>query len=462
MARIYSTSPNLTINNSSYTTTYYDENFKQYGIGILDTSYHETNHISDGNITGPFSLNGSVDCSIGMVTLTITLTSVSYYPIVYTFRTRWDVGEKPGIKQYRINNVNIQLPSYSYCSPKVISEYRINNSDLVYSDNDRTGVDHWVENIVYSAYKVGGNPLVTIKPGTCPAFNTKVFDSTTSGGSGTYTFERTEAQLIIKKGTSIINRFYPTDFIDNVIPKRLIFILQGAGGGGSYSIGTSITGKGGGGGGAGSICPGIIDLESYASFTLTIGTGGSGEDATGDNDREDHGGNTFITVNNNDIAIAYGGYCGYTMSIGGSGVASFKGMGASQGWISSTADIYNLAYAEDYPEVYPSGNCGTPGEDMLGEDGIANTIYSSNDSTLKNTYLNYKNLSTHSGGAAQPNGGGGGGGASYFGNGGKGGAGVGGSSNAESGSLGAGGGGGGSGGNHTGGRGGDGAAFFWY
>lgn len=107
-----------------------------------------------------------------------------------------------------------------------------------------------------------------ILSGTFPKYNQIGNDITENT-----TIVRTNDTLTI--GSTV---YYPSDFDDNVIPKKIVVVAMGAGGAGGISY--SNTGVSphrsnrGGGGGSGAFVGIVMDLENNATYTLNIGKGG--------------------------------------------------------------------------------------------------------------------------------------------------------------------------------------------
>ena len=121
--------------------------------------------------------------------------------------------------------------------------------------------EDWEGQATFLDYKLGSNALTSILPGTSPHFKELIKIDT----SGTYTISRTSTELTIGSTT-----YYKEDFVDGVIPTRLIVVLQGAGGGGSSNAGL----WNGSGGGSGALNSAVISLST--SWTLVVGAGGTG------------------------------------------------------------------------------------------------------------------------------------------------------------------------------------------
>lgn len=111
-------------------------------------------------------------------------------------------------------------------------------------------------------------PAAGILSGTFPKYNQLGSDITDNT-----TIVRTNDTLTI--GSTV---YHPSDFDDNVIPKKIVVVAMGAGGAGgtSYSNTSQSPHRSnrGGGGGSGAFVGIVMDLENNATYTLNIGKGG--------------------------------------------------------------------------------------------------------------------------------------------------------------------------------------------
>ena len=274
------------------------------------------------------------------------------------------------------------------------SEAEFTGAVMLNSKDDHEG------KVEFKAYQYSNNKnkLNAILAGTSPHFKNKFCEI---GSPGTYNIKRAPDGSSLQIGT---NYWYPSNFADNVVPLRVIAVLQGAGGGGG---GGNLVANGSGGGSGGLIIC-IIYLDR--DWTIEVGAGGAGGNNTGNssNDKGKDGGATTLTFTNiGGIKIsALGGKGGNIASDGGKGGGIYDAVAG--------AKIIGRC----------SGGSGGKGAGLGGTDSGFGTRLS--DTTI---YCTDRNLSTETNtsfycygclaGESSGNTGGGGGG-SYFGHGGEG------------------------------------------
>lgn len=326
---------------------------------------------------------------------------------------------------------------------------RIINKDHI-RDVDSTGY-RWITN-ASTRYFDQNQEIFEIKKGTAASFHRQLLYSTYAK-NGTITRTDNALTFTYRIGVTsetMTNTFYKKDFVDGVIPTKIIAVLQGAGGSGG--------GNGGGGGGSGSFWVGVIDL-TYAigstsrTWHFTVGTGGDSVSGSVDGN---YGGETSLyhEANNGKIyAIKCGG--GYGGKHGGA-------IGAAGGIVNIPTDstlltgIYTVYSENGVAAREWGGNGGT---------NLASTkVYLCDKNALyANNPANYLQLDSHTYGKGYSSNGGSGGSPSHFGNGGEGGTGWGGSdASGKEGEPGAGGGGVGDSATAMSGEGGNGAILFYY
>lgn len=197
-----------------------------------------------------------------------------------------------------------------------------------------------------------------IARGSYPQFSQTLY-STLQGTYGTYTLKIVNNELVLTKPDNSSTTFSATYFKDQIIPDRLLVVLQGAGGGGGGNSGgqyfiVTLIGSDGGGGGSGALLCIVINTsklkESSSNyFKIVTGQGGGGghpyEDGMvseqgagwvswygGDGSK---GANSSIYFNNT-LLISAGG--GYGATGGGTPGAVNFGKGGSGGSVTKGKD----------------------------------------------------------------------------------------------------------------------------
>lgn len=115
-----------------------------------------------------------------------------------------------------------------------------------------------------------------------------VFNQQCSKGPGEYYLHIVDDTLYLRSGSidgAIVNYWTGSDFVDGVIPDRMLLVMSGGGGGGSANAGAialaiPIGGSDGGSGGSGGFFAVVINTrklktETFA-FYFRVGSGGHG------------------------------------------------------------------------------------------------------------------------------------------------------------------------------------------
>ena len=336
----------------------------------------------------------------------------------------------------------------------------------------------WIETYYANTFVSSGTPIYSYAiRGTTPTFHETIFDSDDHGGAGTYSLTRTSSGIIIKKDGTTVTTFGTSTF-DGVVPKWVIAVLQGAGGGGGGDRNAvwAVKGDSGSGGGGGG-CVGCVFNTAAGTWTMKVGSGGSGGwysyktiplctagVNTGSTIQADTyhsssgGGDTSLSIGSTTYASAYGG--------GGGGSSGGSGGGGTVKVTSGYCYVLNLFDGSGTSGTFTTSAIltGARGGNCNGHNGSSTGTYTlattggSKKSGANNTWT----IGGFSGGDNGYSDWPGGGGASYFGKGGSGGQNAGSSGNTG------GTGGGGGGGVSTlasapsGGKGGKGRLILWY
>ena len=146
------------------------------------------------------------------------------------------------------------------------------------------------------------------------AFGLTLTGSQTSDLTGYIGRNPTTGQLEIEYNNQTFT-YTADDFIDKVLPKRLIVAIQAAGGSGG--------GKGGSGGGSGSFWLGVINIADYTLWNFTLGAPGAA--VSTDNDGNDAS-NTILQHSPRIITIkgGFGGKVGQSNAISAGGAGGGK------------------------------------------------------------------------------------------------------------------------------------------
>jgi len=306
-----------------------------------------------------------------------------------------------------------------------------------------------------------------IKQGYVPTF---VGENTTSGSGAWFetgandTYNLTVASdgskiSVYANYTGITTSFVASRFRDGVLPKRMIVVLQGAGGRGGWTFWnqSSQQWRNAGGGGSGAFCAVVLRTEPGDSYKIQVGEGGKANDS----------GNSWLKTSDGTLLITAGrGSGGSTSQAGGAGGAYTLHSGEGVYWWHLPSKRVGPDGTITYDDSCYNGIAGGDPGKSGGNRGTV-TTYTSFSTDIKWqsktwTFWNFGGTSAGSKGFAT-----GGGAASFFGNGGNGGTINGGRQTPGSpGGYGAGGGGGGngqqSGGTAGGGRGGNGWFALYY
>ena len=257
-------------------------------------------------------------------------------------------------------------------------------------------------------YKINGASVSVVLPGTTPQFDTCLYDG--ANISDTFKITRTPESLQITTRDESYTYYTCSkdEFPNNVVPLKVIFVLQGGGGSGGDS-GFSHSGAGGGSGG---FVAGIIDFSEHIQSDGTTSVVYL------------FAGSVCNLKDSSDNTILYAGR--------GDSAGTNTDVGTGGSYTNNLTDYYKLL---DSNNALFSGCNGKSG-------GAKNTVGNNTDSiTLKsnNSVPKTETFGGNTGGASGGDSGGGGGAASMMGNGAAGGKDGNGSSGA---SPGAGGGGG--------------------
>jgi len=316
-----------------------------------------------------------------------------------------------------------------------------------------------LSNYGYS-YSPDANNGRFIKKGYIPTF---VGEDTSSGSGAWYSTGRNDVYLLtVASDSSYINihanytgidtKITANRFRDGVVPKRMILMLQGAGGGGAYGEKDTYDSYPGNGGGAGAFCVVVISTNPGEAYTIVVGEGGAGGWSP------KSGGDSYIQLNNGTVLVKAGGG-----AAGGSGGSYSTPNGENGYWwhlpSKRVGSDGTFTYNDSCYNGASGGNGGYPSNPLTyGQQGGSRgtvTTYTSFADEIKHKSLTwtYVNFASPSGGAAS---GGGGGASSFIGQGG-----AGGGTGQDAPGYGAGGGGGGFG-DYKGGRGGNGWFALYY
>lgn len=165
------------------------------------------------------------------------------------------------------------------------------NSDFLYSNGSiitHPYVDGWNQIQTSKLYSPSNN--IVLK-GSRPGFG-KFFETATvyqTYMAYNITIKRKGWEELTVKTTAVgftetTNTYYPSDFVDGVIPSRLIIECQAGGGGGSSAFNAVVYGLDGGGGGSGAYGVYILNLSSFPYWKLEVterAKGGEGNWAPG-------------------------------------------------------------------------------------------------------------------------------------------------------------------------------------